>query len=232
MEEENKKQDELAQSIKAGHKMNLVGAIIVAAVIIGASFFLSRGIAAPGPSEGSSNLDLVSSVSEKDFVRGDRNAPITLIEYADFSCHFCSLYHPTLQRLVAEYGGRVRWVYRNLPIFNIEASVSGQCVGKLAGEETFWQFADTLYANQDKYSTGYYKDVATDLGVDGDAYDACISDPTVKNSIQTDFNRVRILLGFNSTPYNVLVDKDGRTFPFSGALPYDDLKSVVDKLLE
>lgn len=213
--------------------LSLPSAIVVAAIIIAGAVFLNGGTAGSALSgEVPNKLDLISTVTAADFVRGDEGAPVTIIEYADFSCGYCGVYHPTLQKIVKEYDGQVKWVYRHLPIFNIEAAVASQCVGNLGGDTAFWNFADTMYLNRDSYSSDFYRQTALAEGIVAEEYDACIASPLVKSKIQKDFNQGKILLGFNATPYSVIVDKNGQEFSFAGALPYDDVKSLLDTLLQ
>jgi protein-disulfide isomerase len=212
-------------------EINIASAIVIAGIIIGGAIFITRGQAADTTVSGSADkLDLVERVSDVDRIRGNVDAPITVIEYADFSCHYCAQYHPTMKRLVAEEGDKVRWVYRDLPIFNKEAARAGVCVDKLGGDEAFWNFSDTLFANQDKFTTEYYQTVAVSSGITASDYSSCVADPVLKAKIDQDFASERILLGFSATPYTVIIDKTGRKFSFAGALSYDELKSVIDGL--
>lgn len=233
MFEEKIMETELETTIKTPKKpsLNIASAIVVAGIIIGGALFASRSHT-DNVGASPDKLDLISTVTKDGFVRGDKKAPITIIEYADFSCHFCAQFHPTLQKILSDYPGEVKWVYRHLPIFNIDAAVASQCVGKLAGEESFWNFSDALFANQDKFSSDFYRQEALLTNVRGEEYDACIADPLLRSKIQKDFSQEKILFGFNATPYNIIVDKDGRKFSFAGALPYNDIKSIIDRLTE
>lgn len=216
------------ESIKKG--LNLPSAIIIAAVIIASSIFINRGNAGSLGQSSETPLDLVADVTEEDVVRGDPKADITIIEYADFSCGYCAKYHPTLQQIVNESEGKVRWVYRHLPIFNKEAAIASSCVGKLGGDSAFWTYADSLYLNKDKFSSDFYRSEAVKLGIEEAQYDYCIGDQILKSKIDREFTEARLLLGFNATPYTVIVDKAGRKFSFAGALPYTELKVAIDGL--
>lgn len=223
------------ENISGGAKkgLNPSSAIIVAAIIIAGAIFVTRGMGAKsvtGATE--SKFAMISEISQSDFVRGSDDAEITVIEYADFSCAYCGVFHPTMQKIVEQYDGRVRWVYRHLPIFNIEAAVASQCVGDLAGDDAFWNFADTMYLNRDKYGDAYYRELALEQGVIGEDYDRCVTSPLVKSQIQKDFSRVKILLGFNGTPHSVILGKGGKEYSFAGALPYEEVDSVISTLLE
>lgn len=205
-------------------------AIIFAGLIIAGAIFLSRNPGSSAP-KSPDKLDLVTKIDQSDFSRGSENAKVTIIEYADFSCHFCAQFHPTLKQIMTEYDGKVRWVFRHLPIFNINAAVASDCVGKISGNDTFWTFADNLYANQSSLNDDYYRNEAISLGISAEKYDACFADPILRSKISKDFSQNKLLFDFRATPYNIIVDKEGRTFSFPGALPYNDLKSIIDRLL-
>jgi len=88
---------------------------------------------------------------EVDYFKGDVNAEITIYEWSDYECPFCSRVHPTLQRVVDTYPN-VNWVYRNLPLsFHAQATPAAKaalCIGQEEGNDAFWQFTDTLFADQ------------------------------------------------------------------------------------
>ena len=103
----------------------------------------------------------IRPVSESDFVLGNENGSVTVIEYSDFECPFCGRHHPTLERLVAE-NSEVRWVYRHYPLASIHpqatiAAVAGECIAEQAGDEGFWQYADFIFKNQRLLQTAPYQ---------------------------------------------------------------------------
>ena len=89
-----------------------------------------------------------------DHYKGSPNPTITIIEYSDFECPFCARIHTTLDQLVKE-NSNLAWVYRHLPLDNIHplatpAALASECVAREEGNEGFWQFADTIFADQTK----------------------------------------------------------------------------------
>lgn len=93
------------------------------------------------------------SITEKDHIRGNPNARITLVEYSDLQCPFCKRFHPTVQQALEEYGGQIRWVYKHYPIDQIHpqarpAGEAAECIGEQKGNEGFWQFVDAVFALQ------------------------------------------------------------------------------------
>lgn len=84
-----------------------------------------------------------------DYVKGDKNARFTLIEYSDIDCPFCKRFHPTAQKLIDSYTGQISWVYRQFPLDQLHPNArtkaeGARCAGKLGGAETFWKYLDTV----------------------------------------------------------------------------------------
>lgn len=93
------------------------------------------------------------NITEKDHIKGNANAKITLVEFSDFQCPFCRRFHPTAQQALDAYQGNVRWVYKHFPLDSIHpearpAAEASECVAEQKGSEGFWQFADILFELQ------------------------------------------------------------------------------------
>src|SRR3989344_533240 len=69
-----------------------------------------------GDNTGSPTKIAFRPIDDTDHIRGDKNAPVKIIEYSDLECPFCKRFHPTLQQAVDEYKGKVAWVYRHFPL--------------------------------------------------------------------------------------------------------------------
>ncbi|MDE2031316.1 MAG: thioredoxin domain-containing protein [Patescibacteria group bacterium] len=82
-----------------------------------------------------------------DHIYGNPNAPVTIIEYADFECPYCKQFHPILKQIVDESNNNVRWIYRHFPIHqhSFEELVAAECVAKLKGNDAFWKYGDLLF---------------------------------------------------------------------------------------
>lgn len=215
------------------NSLSIPSAIVVAGVLISLAmiFASSSKVSEPAPSLSSNSIP-IPAVTEDDFIMGPSNAEITLIEYSDFSCSFCARYHPTMKKIVEEYKGKVRWVYRHLPIFNKPAAVASQCVGNILGDKKFFEYADVLFDNQRDINADLLRREALNIGLTENQYDSCINDKDLNDKISRDFTTARVLAGFNATPYTVLIDQKGEMYSFSGALPYEDVSALVDSFLE
>lgn len=103
-----------------------------------------------GKTENTTTLTGLPGVSEDDFVRGSADAKVTVIEYSDFDCPFCSRFHQTMEQVVEQYDGQVRWVFRHYPITSLHPNAENvarvsECVHEIAGKEKFWEFSDRYF---------------------------------------------------------------------------------------
>lgn len=211
-------------------------AIIVAGCIVAGAIVFTNTRAAEGPAgllPTAGAAVNVAAPGASDHLYGSPDAPIKLIEYSDFECPFCSLVHPTLKRIVDESNGGVAWIYRHLPLESIHpkarpAALAAECVAEQLGNTGFWQFADTIFANQNKLSDQYMAGVAAELGADMGLYTSCTQ--SQKHAGVVDTHAADAMQnGGNGTPFTVVYGK-GKQVPASGALPYDRFMAVINSL--
>jgi protein-disulfide isomerase len=185
------------------------------------------------PSQIAEAAGVVDPVSAKDHVRGDRNARIALIEYSDLECPYCQQFHGTAQQILDSYKGKVMWVYRHFPLsFHPTAmprAIGSECVAKLGGEDKFWAYVDKMFSTQG--FTGTPDEVATGLGIDKAKFDDCIKDAAIKAIIDAD-EASGTKAGVTGTPGNILLDtKTGDKQLIPGAVPFEQIKPVIDQML-
>ena len=169
---------------------------------------------------------------ETDHVQGNPNAPITIVEFSDLECPFCARIHPTLKRIVEE-NEDVKWVFRHFPLSTIHsralsAAVASECIARLGTNDNFWTFTDEAFANQRKLGDAWYREMALSFGIDSGAFASCVNDKGVVANIQTDLDEATSA-GGRGTPYVVVVSLNNQLIPFSGALPYEQVMSVVEQ---
>ena len=161
------------------------------------------------------------------YVKGDDDAPITMIEYSDFECPFCGkFYSETLQQIETNYidTGKVKFVYKHFPLsFHQQArpaALAAECAG---AQGQFWQMHDLMYENQDKLSESQYKQWATDLGLDVVAFEQCYDSGQFDQKITAQFAQGQAN-GISGTPGFII---DG--IVLSGALPYEAFAEILDE---
>lgn len=89
----------------------------------------------------------IVAFEEGDHIIGNPDAPILIIEYSDFQCPYCKIFHQTMKRIVGESDGNIAWVFRHWPIQNnsFEKAVASECVASIKGNEAFWEYSDLLF---------------------------------------------------------------------------------------
>lgn len=220
--------------------------IIVAALIIGGALVYTKGFpqtlegtagVTPGVQQGeqtsakSAGDNPQIPVTEQDHSRGNRSAAVTLIEFSDFQCPFCQRFHPTAKQALAEYGDKVRWVYKHFPIDSIHpharpAAEASECIAEQKGNEGFWQFADALFENQSRLGNELYRELAQLQQLNMSQFDNCVASRKYKDKVEADL-QLGIALGIQGTPGGFV-----NAQPMRGAIPYEQLKSMIDEELK
>jgi protein-disulfide isomerase len=158
---------------------------------------------------------------------GPADAPITIVEFSDYQCPFCRRWHDEVyEKLLAAYPGKIRFVYRNLPLTSIHpdaqaAAEAAMCAGE---QNVYWQYHDKLFSSE-ILGSGAYTQYAKELNLDMTAFQACITNQKYKDVIQADSD-FALNLGVRSTPTFFI-----NGLAIVGAQPLDVFKQVIDKEL-
>lgn len=179
-------------------------------------------------------------ITKEDHIRGEEYAPIALIEYSDLECPFCKTFHPTAKKILEEYKGKVKWVYRHYPLsFHANAqkeAEASECVNELGGNEAFWKYIDAIYERTTANGTGFALDklgpLAAEVGVNQAQFQTCLDSGKMAQKVK-DQMALGSSEGVTGTPGNILMDiKSGETRLIPGALPFEQFKPVIDELLK
>lgn len=164
-----------------------------------------------------------------DHIRGAEDAVVTIIEYSDFQCPFCGRFHPTMQKLLQNYGDKVRWVYRHFPLESIHPNARSLAhASECAGEQNkFWEFADAVIVDNGAAGVNSY---ATKVGLNIGKFESCMNTGKYNDLITKQTNEA-VAAGGTGTPYTVLIGKDGTKIPLSGAQPYESVEAALKSLL-
>ena len=179
---------------------------------------------------------------DNDPVRGNPDAPITIIEFSDFQCPFCARFHvQTLPSILEEYidTGKVNLVYRDFPIQSIHpnalpAAVAAECANE---QGKYWQYHDTLFERQNSWSkldTGSvistFSQYATDIGLEQQQFDSCLGSGKYLQEVQQDLNDGRTY-DITGTPGFFIGNDDIGFVKIDGAQPFESFKKVIDSQL-
>lgn len=164
---------------------------------------------------------------DDDPVLGNVDAPITIVEFADYQCGYCRKVYPTLVELMEEYPDQIKLVYRDYPLSGgqggLEPSIAANCAGE---QDKYWQMHDELMKNSN-YSAVGIDAYATKIGLDMDAFAACQADPGKHaQEIMKDFQDGQAA-GVNGTPAFYI----NGVF-LNGAQPKDQFIAVIERELE
>ncbi len=224
-------------------------AIVIAGVLVASSVILTQNSRQPAgvgqagnddPAEKSADLSVVRPIGTKEFVYGNRDAEIKVVEYADFNCSFCNLFHQTMKDIVADFEtkGGVTWVVRWWPILGQTSPLlaeAAECVGEIGGEEAYWDYTDKIYEaihDQRNFSEEKIEELAIEVGANASDLQACLESGRHQGKINLDAEEAQ-LSGGRGTPHSVIINEEtGERRAVPGAQPYEEVARLINGLLE
>lgn len=247
---QQEKQEQMKKSI--AHTMSIPMAIVVAGILIaGAVFFGLKSdnntkVANPqvqGIEQETGDLDQMTPITSKDHIRGNPDAPVKIVEYSDFECPFCKRFQGTLQQVMDKYekSGQVAWVYRHYPLDSIhpikarKEAVAAECANELGGNVAFWRYTDRFFeltpSNNKTDIDTVLPQIANEIGLDKNSFSTCLNSGKYDEHIQDELNNA-IATGGKGTPWSIIVAKNGKKYPLTGAQPYEAVKQLIDIALQ
>lgn len=171
---------------------------------------------------------LLMPVSETDHSQGNKQAPVTLVEYGDYQCPFCGAAYPLVKRLQRHFGEQLRFVFRNFPLaeshrFAVVAALAAEAAGR---QGKFWEMHDTLYENQDRLEVEDLIRYAESLKLNIQRFESDIRDERLLDLVQQDYQSGEES-GVEGTPSFYMNDKK-----YVGAYKYDDMRNFIQKILD
>lgn len=161
-------------------------------------------------------------------IRGTATAPVTIVEYSDFHCPFCRRVQPTLMALLDKYPGKVRLIYKHLPLDGLhpQARRVSEASWCAARQGKFWAFHDAVYADTSNDSSeAALTRFATAASLDAQAFATCLAGPDARVAVQKDIDQGEAL-GLNSTPGFFVNGREIR-----GAQPIEAFVTLIDEEL-
>lgn len=238
----------------------LTAALVIAAFFIGSLYtkvqMLEKGgsvgsinnqqpaqAAAPQPQQPTKGIASV----DDDPVLGDKNAPVTIVEFSDYECPFCKRhFDETFPQLVKNYvdTGKVKIVYRDFPLsfhdpMATKEAVAANCAGKQGGDSKYFEYHDEIFtrtkSNGNGLSEADLTTIATDLGLNLSSFNSCIADAAQTDEVKKDIADGSAA-GASGTP-TFVIGKSTNTGEIDGDLvvgaqPYAAFQAVIDPLLE
>ena len=246
---------------RAANNLGIPVAIVIAAALIAGAIYMSgspkgtSSVNVQGGIDAAQNQQVtaqteVAPITEKDHIRGNPNAPIAIIEYSDYDCPFCRIFHDTMNQLMADFGedGKIMWVYRHYPIEQLhpnapKITMASECVAELGGNDAFWKFNDALNASRKvEYApNGQIQSVeptdmsrltefATTAGVDKGKFELCLNSNKFAEKITEDINAA-MKAGAQGTPHSMMFVGDQQGV-INGAQPYETVKQMIQNIVD
>lgn len=156
--------------------------------------------------------------------KGPADARVTIIEFSDFECPFCSRALPVIQTVLDRYPDDVRLVYRHLPLERIHKRARKAAEASLCADEQgkFWAYHDLLFANSRAMSDEDLKQYAQDTDLDVAAWSQCLEEGKMSARVDADLAAGQAV-GISGTPAFVV-----NGVLLSGARPVEEFVEVID----
>ena len=166
-------------------------------------------------------------------ILGDPNAPITLVEFGDYQCHYCNVFFQSIEKdILKNYvdTGKVKFAFKHLPLpFHSnaqKASEATECAGKLGKDDAFWGMHDAIFDNQARgMSVSQLKGYAADLGLDQGDFDSCLDNGDMEAKVKAHAAEAA-KLGASGTPTFFI-----NGVKLVGAQPYAAFEAAIEAAL-
>jgi protein-disulfide isomerase len=186
-------------------------------------------------------LQNVTVNTDDDPYRGDKNAPLTLVEFSDYQCPFCGRHvKDTLPKLETDYikTGKVKYIFRDFPLESIhkEAAAAAEAANCAGDQGKYWEMHGHLFANQRAIALAAFSDDAKTLGLDVATFEACMKNGKYTEEVKKDVAD-GMQIGITGTPTFFLARTDPASLQIKGATalvgaqPYAAFKEAIDALL-
>jgi protein-disulfide isomerase len=160
-------------------------------------------------------------------MKGAKDAPVTIVQWSDFQCPFCSRVEPTISKVMDEYKGKVRVVWRDLPLPFHPNAMPAAIAARAAGEQgKFWEMHDKIFADQAHMDRATYEKYAGELGLNMGKFKAALDANKGKEAIEAD-SAAGGKIGARGTPAFFINGKF-----LSGAQPFESFKAKIDEELK
>lgn len=169
--------------------------LFIIALVVGISAFVHLshgGEFAPAKPASAAVLDQ-RLVRPDSHATGDLQSPVTVVEFGDFECPMCKLAQSSVERMLSQYGSRVRFVFRQFPMskvdshMHLEAEKAAEASECAAEQGKFWQAEQLFFQKQPDLSIADLKKYAAQLGVNAAQFDQCLSSGKTASRVNQDY---------------------------------------------
>lgn len=213
----------------------IIGILVTTVLIVGGVFYFSSPSTTKAPKPVSQNILIppgeyvTSGIVNGNYIPATESAKVSLVEFGDYECPACGVYHPFIKQLLTEFAGKINFTFRNFPLSQHKnAQISSQAAEAAGLQGKYWQMHDKIYETQNEWSSStdaksIFIGYATTLGLDINKYKADIDSSIVKDKIIADTNDGK-LVNLNATPTYYLNGVKIETLPNN----YSGFKSLIE----
>ncbi len=211
-------------------KYYIVVPIVVTIIAVSAYLFY------PHQNNNSANISSQSLIENGSPMLGDPNAKITIVEWGDYQCTYCHLFHEnTKDQIIQQYvnTGKVNFVFRDFPLNGPDSVFAAEAAYCAGDQGKYWQYHDELYNNWGGERTGWVNQksldqFATDTGLDLNQFDKCLIDKKYENKVLEN-QKFGQEIGIDATPSFIIFDGSKAT-KVEGAQPFSIFQQVLDSI--
>ena len=179
---------------------------------------------------------------DDDPFKGNPNAPVTVVEYSDFQCPFCSrFFQQTLPLIEENYidTGKIKFVYKDLPLDSLHPNARAAHIAAECADEQgkFWEYHDVLFEKQPQWSNlasselqNTFTQFATEMGLQAASFESCMQSPNIADEVNKDTLEAASFGATGTPTFFIGNEKDG-FIKLVGAQPYAAFQRVIDNQL-
>lgn len=203
--------------------------LVVAGAVFGAIKLVYQS-----PYDNTPRAAIVDAVEANDWVNGNEDSAVELIEYSDFQCPACASYYPLVRQLSIDFGSDVKFVYRHFPLKQHKNAELAAKSAEAAGRQgKFWEMHDKIFEGQsywenesDGGARGIFKGYAISLGLNTEEFTNDLDAKDVKEKVQENYES-GVRAGVSYTP----------SFFLNGAKiqnprTYDEFKNIIEQAIQ
>jgi len=196
------------------------------ALAAGQKKLLAKAPAAAARPQAADPNKVYKLVIGKSATKGPGDAPVTIVEFSDFQCPFCSRAAKLVEQITEAYPKDVRFVYKNFPLpFHREAMPAAKAAVAAGKQGKFWQMHDRLFANQRSLAPDFYEKAAAEISLDVERFKRDMASSEVEAQINQEMKEARAA-SVRGTP----------TFYINGKKPqgrsFELYKTIIDGILK
>jgi predicted DsbA family dithiol-disulfide isomerase len=167
-------------------------------------------------------------ISGNDPNSGNPNAPITIVEYSDFTCEFCHEQESVIKQAVSVYGDKVRLIWKDYPeerpvSISWQAAKAGRCAD---AQGLFWPYHELLFANSKILNDAKFLEIAKAVKLNESAFKECMQGSAADALIKDNMNEANIL-EITGVPFIYVNNEE-----MMGQTSFEDMKRIIDNKLK